>query len=265
MALGKKILRQLSKDSQADLVATETYGPHPRQVYDLYAPAHDTTKNRLTIIFLYGGYWRSGSRTDYGYVAKSFVKLGYSVIIPDYRLYPEVRHPSFIEDVARAINHYQAKYHSDRPSRLVFLAHSAGAQIGALISYSKKYQKLLDSPQSVTGFIGLAGAYGFIRNSAILRGVFPETDKSDWQPIAAADTFTVPALLLGAKYDLTVAPKSTIDMANLLAGHDAKVSVHQFILAQHPTLVLDLRARNVVPTAVMGHVKPFLRDIASGK
>ena len=78
------------------------YGPDPRQKLDLYRP--DTPRaDGKAVIFFYGGSWDSGSKGDYLFVAQALTASGYTVVIPDYRLYPEVRFPAFVEDGAQAV------------------------------------------------------------------------------------------------------------------------------------------------------------------
>ena len=55
------------------------------------------------VVFFYGGGWNSGSKDGYLFAARPFVEAGYIVAIPDYRVYPEVRFPSFVEDAAAAL------------------------------------------------------------------------------------------------------------------------------------------------------------------
>ncbi len=47
---------------------------------------------------------REGNKEDYGFVASSLTDAGYVVLIPDYRVFPEVVFPQFVEDGAEAAN-----------------------------------------------------------------------------------------------------------------------------------------------------------------
>ena len=78
------------------------YGTDPRQKLDLYRPDKPRADGR-TVIFFYGGSWDSGSKNDYLFVAQALAASGYTVVIPDYRLYPAVRFPAFVDDGARAV------------------------------------------------------------------------------------------------------------------------------------------------------------------
>ena len=67
------------------------YGPAPRQALDIYRPRHQpapTLSAKSVVVFLYGGSWRNGVRGDYRFVGAALASRGFTVVIPDYRLYP---------------------------------------------------------------------------------------------------------------------------------------------------------------------------------
>jgi acetyl esterase/lipase len=55
------------------------------------------------IIFFYGGAWQSGYKELYRYVAKALARRGYVAVVPDYRIYPEVCYPDFLDDGALVV------------------------------------------------------------------------------------------------------------------------------------------------------------------
>jgi acetyl esterase/lipase len=57
----------------------------------------------LLIVFIHGGTWEEGSKDDYLFVGEAFASKGYHVLVPNYRLYPDVAFPGFVEDGAGAI------------------------------------------------------------------------------------------------------------------------------------------------------------------
>ena len=79
------------------------YGASPRQHLDVNAPV--ATQNSLlpVVVFFYGGAWSSGRREYYAFVGRALAAQGFVVVIPDYRLVPEVRFPTFLEDGAAAV------------------------------------------------------------------------------------------------------------------------------------------------------------------
>ena len=84
-----------------ELEADVPYGIHRRQKLDIYEPLTEENKE-IIIMFIYGGSWRSGERSNYRFIAQRFVSQGYTTIVPDYRLYPEIQFPAFINDIAKS-------------------------------------------------------------------------------------------------------------------------------------------------------------------
>jgi hypothetical protein len=67
---------------------------------DLYLPAGK--KNFPVLIFIHGGSWRSGDRSNYPALGNRFAKEGIGVVVPSYRLMPGAPHPAQIEDASAA-------------------------------------------------------------------------------------------------------------------------------------------------------------------
>jgi acetyl esterase/lipase len=136
------------------------YGQEPRQKLDVYLPRKARVKS--TIVFLYGGGWVSGARWYYRLFGRAMAARGHVVVIPDYRLFPQVRFPTFNEDAALAV-----KWTSDNllrlgghPSRLFLMGHSAGAHISVTLALDGSYLAKHDlSPADIAGVVGLAGPY----------------------------------------------------------------------------------------------------------
>ena len=97
------------------------YGPDPRQRLDVYTPEGPVTGPRPVLIFFYGGGWNSGKRQDYSWVGHSLAAQGFVVIVPDYRLVPQVRYPAFVQDGAAAVRwaHDHAAEFGGDPQRLL--------------------------------------------------------------------------------------------------------------------------------------------------
>lgn len=193
-----------------------SYGSNPRQIYDLYWPegATDTTP---VIIFFYGGSWDSGRRADYAFAGNGLADEGYITAIVDYRIFPEVKFPDFVEDGAAAV----ARIVNDvGENRTMFLmGHSAGAQIAALLAFDQRYLAThgLDACDTLQGFIGLAGPYDFLPlKKQRLREIFPQSIRDQSQPINYVSERSPPALLIHGKDDTTVLPRNSRRLADAL-------------------------------------------------
>ena len=77
------------------------YGRLSRQLLDIYTP-EGALGQCPVILFFHGGLWQSGARGDAAFVAVALARLGFVVVVPDYRLWPEVGYPQFIDDCKAA-------------------------------------------------------------------------------------------------------------------------------------------------------------------
>jgi acetyl esterase/lipase len=142
---------------------------------DIYRPASDADKPRPTIVFLHGGSWQHGSRKDYLFVGVKLARRGFNVVIPDYRKYPEVTYPAFVEDAAAAFAwvHREIGGYGGDPARIILSGHSAGAHSAVMLAAD---ERLLAhhglSPTTIRGVIGLAGPYHFTPRSKTLINIF---------------------------------------------------------------------------------------------
>jgi len=138
------------------------YGDDPRQTMDVYAPVGAADLPML--VFFYGGGWDSGSKDVYGWAAQALAARGFVVFVPDYRVVPQVRFPSFIEDAAAATGRageLAATYGGDA-GRLGVLGHSAGAHLAMMIALDRRYMAAVDRPDLIRAAAGLAGPYDFL-------------------------------------------------------------------------------------------------------
>jgi acetyl esterase/lipase len=192
------------------------YGPGERRSLDIYRPSDMADGTRLpVVIFVYGGWWSSGTRSGYGFVGRALASRGFVVVIPDYRLAPSVTYPAFVEDIAGSVrwtgSHIQ-RFGGD-PSRIVLSGHSAGAHITALLATDPHWLGSLRN--SIKGFVGLAGPYDFYPFEAELtRTVFEHWRRpAETQPIHWAGAGDPPALLLTGADDDTVRPRNSAVLA----------------------------------------------------
>ncbi len=116
------------------------YGALPRQRLDVYRP-REVRRDARIVVFFYGGYWQSGRKEDYRFVAEALTSRGLIAVMPDYRLYPEVTFPGFVEDGALAVKwvHDHAAEIGGDAGRVYLMGHSAGGHIAALLTLDEHY------------------------------------------------------------------------------------------------------------------------------
>ena len=80
------------------------------QKLDVYLPHNspsgtgtDARPGKSIVIFFYGGYWKVGSRAEYRFVGQALASEDFIAVLPDYRLYPSVIFPGFVQDGALAV------------------------------------------------------------------------------------------------------------------------------------------------------------------
>lgn len=240
------VLNALVPEDGYQKIADQAYGEKNRQKLDIYLPGTTLgTQPLKTIVFFYGGSWDSGSKDDYKFVAEALTAAGYIVIIPDYRLYPEVVFPEFVDDAARSID-WVFKHINDYggDKKQVFIAgHSAGAHIAALLSLNASYlAKYGYKPTDIQGMVGLAGPYDFLPlKSQRLKHIFgPESERWKSQPINFVDGRNPPMLLMVGNKDHTVLPKNSIHLAAEIERNNGPVQLVEFESLDHVAMVSHL-------------------------
>lgn len=187
------------------------YGPLPRQQLDFYRPDRPRADGKA-VIFFYGGSWDSGAKGDYLFVAQALASRGIATIVPDYRLYPDVRFPTFLEDAAQA-----TRWAADRvePSRLFIVGHSAGAHIALMLAANTPYLGRAGVDRmKLAGVIGLSGPYDFLPlKTAKLIDIFGGANRPEIQAITFARAPLPPALLIHGTADTTVYPRNSENLA----------------------------------------------------
>ena len=198
------------------------YGDGPRRRLDVYRNK-DAAGLQPLIVFLYGGSWRTGDRGSYAFVALPLAARGAVVVVPDYRLYPEVAFPDFLDDNAHAVAWavaHAAEFAAD-PHRLFIVGHSAGAYNAAMLAVDPRWlaRAGLDRAK-VAGVAGLAGPYDFLpMTDPDILPVFAAVDDGPAsQPVNYVDGRNPPLLLLAGDADTTVRPANTRSLAARVAA-----------------------------------------------
>jgi acetyl esterase/lipase len=210
------LLNLVARLQRYDVVTDVAYASDARQKLDVYSPRG--ASGAPVLVFFYGGSWQAGSKSIYPFLASTLAARGYVVVVPDYRVYPQVKFPGFLEDGAKAIRWTRdnvARYGGD-PSRMFAAGHSAGAHIAAMLALDSEWLAGvgLDPRRDLAGLIGVSGPYDFLPlKDDTLKIIFEGDNRPQTQPITFAEGRKPPALLLTGAEDTTVYPRNTKNLA----------------------------------------------------
>lgn len=229
------------------------YSDGPRQKLDIYIPENLNDAANVAVFF-YGGRWAYGSKADYVFVGQALASRGIVTVIADYRLHPEVRFPSFVEDGASAVG-WVRRHIRERggdPDKIHLIGHSAGAHIAAMLALDPRFLEVEGLRSTdLSGFIGLAGPYDFLPiKDPIVKEVFAVEDLDDTQPINHAGPSAPRTLLLTGEDDETVLPRNSLRLGDAIdrEGGDAEVKVYESIAHVGIVLALASPFRWLAPT-----------------
>ena len=222
------------------------YGKLPRQTLDVYRAKSDKPAAGI-VVFFYGGSWQTGKKADYRFVAEALTSQGYIAVLPDYRLYPSVSFPGFVEDGALAVRwvHDNARRIGGDPQHIYLMGHSAGAHIAALLTLDGHYLKAVGLDRSdIRATAGLSGPYDF-KIGPKLRPVFGMTSatqpfNSAVEPINFADGREPPMMLLQGSDDTTVEPGNSARLAARIRQRGGDVQLILYPDRGHGAVVLAL-------------------------
>jgi len=259
-----KVLNALTPDDTFHSTTGIAYGDDPRQKLDVYVP-RQPLKDAPVVVFFYGGSWNSGARGDYAFVGEALASRGIVAVLADYRLYPQVRYPLFLEDSARAVAWTRAhiRKFSGNPQRLYLMGHSSGAYNAAMLALDPGLLGAVGmSPEDLSGWIGLAGPYDFlpIENPQVRPVFFWPDSPPQSQPINHVRQGEPPALLIAATRDNLVNPaRNTAGLARKLREAGVPVQDLYYSRPNHVTLVASLSRplRRLAP--VLDQVVAFVR------
>ncbi len=257
------VLNSLVPDSGYQLQSNISYGPHERQKLDIYTPKTPSNQPKKIVIFFYGGSWDSGEKADYKFVGEALSSQGFIVVIPNYRVYPDVLFPAFMEDPASVakwvktnIQQYQplpnnltASTNSstlasrDNVDKVFLTGHSAGAHLAVMLAVNPEYLAQVSlKPTDFSGVVGLAGPYDFLPlRAARLKVIFgAEAERWKSQPISFVDGKNPPMLLAVGRKDSIVAPYNTDHMVKAIKSKNGAVDIAEFAQYGHIDMVAKL-------------------------
>jgi len=233
------------------------YADGQRKKLDVYRPT-DAKDPAPVVMFIYGGAWRAGDKFEYEFAARAFAAAGFVAVIADYRLWPEVKYPDFLEDCAQAMRWIQdniAGYGGD-PKRFFLAGHSAGAYNAVMLGLDSSFRREYGVTMPIRAIAGISGPYNFYPFEADqVRDTFgPAASPEGTQPINLVTSDAPPILLASGTTDPIVRVQNSEALAGRLRQSGAWVSEKYYEGFGHLEPVIALGS-------MMRFRMPILNDI----
>ncbi|NNE56637.1 MAG: alpha/beta hydrolase [Hellea sp.] len=239
-----------------------SFGDHARDKFDFYEAAEGGDDNPL-LVFIHGGGWNSGDKKMYKFLAEGLTAEGYDVALPNYRLYPEVKYPAFLDDNARAI----AAIHKQHPTRyLVLIGHSAGAYNVLKMGVKPEYLRAagIESCYTVKGIVGLASPTGgYPAKSEPTISIFPNRIQGEEAPLNHTDQALPPIMLVHGTADVTVRYENAVKMADNL-GDRATLKLYEDADHTDPIKQFSRRFKGPIRDDVVAFIEGLPDDEGDG-
>src|SRR5947207_8506699 len=112
-----------------------------RQMLDVYRPS--AGKNLPVVVWIHGGGWQAGSKTEVASKPLAFTQKGFVFVAMNYRFITSVPMDTIVRDIAKSVRwvHDHIGERGGDPNRIFLMGHSAGAQLAALICTDDRFLK----------------------------------------------------------------------------------------------------------------------------
>ncbi|MDE0855626.1 MAG: alpha/beta hydrolase [Nevskia sp.] len=266
---GAQFINAVTPDSGYTQTRDVAFGSHGLKL-DVYAPDHAAAAP--VVVFFYGGSWQAGiskDRSTYKFVGQALAAQGYVVMIPDYRLYPQVKYPDFLYDCAEAVKwaHDNAAGYGGDAGKLVLMGHSAGAYNAAMLALDPDYLRAVGADRGwLRGMVGLAGPYDFLPiTDPVLQTIFgPPQQWPQTQPINHVDGTAPPLLLMAGNNDDVVYVKNTNNLYARIQSNGGKALRVTYPEMSHVRIVALMSTRLPGHTELLGHIRDFVASVTGG-
>ena len=127
---------------------------HERCRLDVYYPTNK--KNFATIVWFHGGGLRNGKKS----IPKQLKNKGHAFVAANYRLFPKINCPTYIEDAAAAIawTFKNIDKYGGEPNSIFVSGHSAGGYLTSMVGLDKGYLAKHDiDADHIAGLIPFSG------------------------------------------------------------------------------------------------------------
>ena len=205
------------------------YGDDYWQKIDIYLPAKEGLRDLPVLLFLHGGGWSNGYKEWMGFMAPCFTDLPAIFVSVGYRLLPDVRFPTPLDDTVAALAwvHANIARHGGSPDRLFIGGHSAGGHLSALATLDRQRLASAGLPGGVVkGCFPVSAVFNFEVGELEARGklLLPRPEDA---PVASPINYVagnrVPFYIVWGDDDLEYVMRTSPQMVGKLAREPGRV------------------------------------------
>lgn len=232
-----------------------SYGTYPSQIMDLYFP--EKNNNGITIIYIHGGAWYSGDKSESLNWARFFQSIGYTFISINYRLSHSAEqniYPVQIDDVRKAIDYI--KVHADEwgidAKNFAIMGASAGAQLCLLYAYNDNDERNVKVAIALCGISDLTDTgivkadIGEISGQTMLEWYLGKDAVNNpdllrkASPVNYINENSIPTFLIHGKLDQVVSYVQSLNVAKKLSEFKIPNQLNVLEGIDHDLLAVDL-------------------------
>jgi len=234
---------------------------------DLYLPAG--AKDFPTLLWFHGGGLQAGSKADPMTVsiARWFAGQGVAVALPNYRLSPQAKYPSYLDDAAASVVwlHEHIAEHGGDPAQIFVSGHSAGGYLTAMVGLEGSYLGRYGlSTEVIAGLIPVSGqmvTHSTVRQERGIPRTRPVTDQA--APLYHVRANAPPTLCICGGEDLPArAEENRLFAAAMEAAGHKRMEYLEVPGRDHGTIVSRIPEPN---DAVARAIVAFIRATSKAK
>ncbi|MCF0056794.1 alpha/beta hydrolase [Dyadobacter sp. CY356] len=157
----------LGNKAHKNIIYAKATGKIPDQELNIFEPNKPKSPKDV-LIFIHGGNWNSGKKSQYSLMGRSWTKKDIVYVIIDYPLSPSATYKEMAEYSAKSVKWVKENIqnYGGNPDRIFISGHSAGGHLAALISIDDQYFKKLGMENPIRGLILIDAAgldmYGYL-------------------------------------------------------------------------------------------------------
>lgn len=232
---------------------------------DVYRPRGVAKGGAPVVVFIHGGRWQYGSKDEYRLLGDAITRRGFVAVTIDYRLYPDVLFPAWVDDAARAVRWVRdsvSKYGGD-PARIFVVGHSAGAHTAAILALDGRYlRKVGLQGNAVRGYVSIAGPVASEWTDPDVQTLMgPRQDWGSTYPLQLVTRASAsPMLLLHGGEDRTASPVNSARLAARITslGGCARTIIYRKL--RHVSIIIALSVPRFGIAPVLDDIAAFIEN-----